>query len=281
MNTEISGHDSQSEMTLASQCIRTLLERHGVPRNKHSAVLSDVLKLSYSQANRRLTTPATWALEELRALAESYGETLTDLVALGERDDSVDATLSMGLVALPCRVTIGAAVHKPRVGALVATKIDSQWVVMVANHSLDSQAYDIKRLIVEPSPATSRRIAVLDDHPDSAQLVVSYLETAGFDPVAFTSLERIAASTEHFDGYVLDWIIVKDHITDTVRELVANIRSRDAHCPIVVLTGQMRSGVAAETEIATAMARYRLKFFEKPAPLPMISAALAASFAPA
>jgi hypothetical protein len=62
---------------------------------------------------------------------------------------------------------------------------------------------------------------------------------------------------------------------------VANIRSRDAHCPIVVLTGQMRSGVAAETEIATAMARYRLKFFEKPAPLPMISAALAASFAPA
>lgn len=94
---------------------------------------------------------------------------------------------------MPCGLSIVVAVHRPH-ASLVATKIDSQWVVVIAGRNFDSQVYDIKRLIVELAPATSRRIAVLDDHPDSAQLVVSYLETAGFDTVAFTSLERIAAS---------------------------------------------------------------------------------------
>ncbi|MGQ3054211.1 MAG: helix-turn-helix domain-containing protein [Roseateles sp.] len=271
------------ETTLAAKCVRALLERHGVPRNKHSAVVTDVLGLSYSQGNRRLTTRATWELEELRTLAEHYGETLTELVSLGQHDEMQDATLVTGTTSTPCRVARGPAVHKPRLGALVLTKVDADWLVLPAEPNLATQAYDIKRLLVEPSSATSRRIAVLDDHPESAQLIVSYLKTAGFDPVAFTNLDRIAASAAsgEFDGYVLDWIIVKDSIQDTVSDLVAAIRARDAHCPIVVLTGQMRNGIADEAEIATAMAKYRLKFFEKPAPLPIISAALATSFSAA
>jgi len=123
-------------------------------------------------------------------------------------------------------------------------------------------------------------VAVLDDHLDSAQSIAAYLKTAGFDSHAFASLDRIASAlaADPFDGYVLDWIIVKGAVQDTVRDLVATIRSRDAQCPIIVLTGQMRSGVADEMDIAAAMAKYCVKFFEKPASLPIISTALADSF---
>ncbi len=271
--------------SLAAICVRALLERHGVPRSQQSAVVTEVLGLSYSQGNRRLTTNATWELEELKVLAEHFGETLAELISLGQHAEMEDAILVTGATRTLCRVVPGPAVHKPRIGALVLTKVDADWMVQPAEHNLATQAYDIKRLLVEPASATSagsRRIAVLDDHPESAQLIVLFLKTAGFEPIAFTNLDRItaAAAAGEFDGYVLDWIIVKGTIHDTVRDLVAAIRARDAHCPIIVLTGQMRNGVADETEIAAAMAKYRLKFFEKPAPLPIISAALASSFIP-
>ncbi|MBI2770582.1 MAG: hypothetical protein HYX47_13230 [Burkholderiales bacterium] len=282
----MSDNNPQSQKgSLAAVYVRALLERHGVLRSQQSTVVTEILGLSYSQGNRRLTTNASWELEELKALAEHFGESLTELISLGQHEETVDAILVTGATHTPCRVVPGPAVHKPRIGALVLTKVDASWIVQPAEHNLATQAYDFKRLVVEPASATSasrRRIAVLDDHPESAQLIVSFLATVGFEPTAFTDLDRItaAAAAGEFDGYVLDWIIAKDRIHDTARDLVAAIRAHDAHCPIIVLTGQMRNGVADETEIAGAMAKYRLKFFEKPAALPIISAALASSFIP-
>ncbi|VWX61030.1 conserved hypothetical protein [Burkholderiales bacterium 8X] len=262
--------------TLAARCVRALLQRHGVARNKHAAVVTEVLGLSYSQGNRRLTTSATWALEELQLLAEHFGETLDQLIAGARSDDLLDAVLLIGSTRVPCRALRGPAVRKPRPGALVMTPGDAGWLVLPASPDLATPAFDVLRLVAEPSSAMNRRIAVLDDHDESAELIVSYLKTAGFDPVAFTRLEQIAAALaiSDFDGYVLDWIIVND----TVRSLVADIRTRDAHGPIVVLTGQMRSGIADESDIATAMTQYRLRFFEKPASMPIIAAALLSSF---
>jgi CheY-like chemotaxis protein len=234
-------------------------------------MVTEVLGLSYSQGNRRLTTSATWALEELQLLAEHFGETLDQLIAGAGSDDLLDAVLLVGSSRVPCRVLRGQTVRKPRL-----TPGDAGWMVLPASPDLATPAFDVLRLVAEPASAMNRRIAVLDDHDESAELIVSYLKTAGFDPVAFTRLEHIAAAlaSSDFDGYVLDWIIVND----TVRSLVADIRTRDAHGPIVVLTGQMRSGIADESDIATAMTQYRLRFFEKPASLPIIAAALLSSF---
>ncbi|WP_345541609.1 helix-turn-helix domain-containing protein [Variovorax defluvii] len=267
--------------SLAAQCVSALLDRHAVPRRKHAAIVTEVLGLSYSQGHRRLTTDATWTLEELGTLAEYYGESLSDMVSLGRSEAMLGAMLKIGSTLVPCRFARGPAVHKPRPNALVATLIDSDWYVVPATSELATQAYDIVRMVIEPSSALSRRIAVLDDHADSAATIAGYLKSAGYDPTPFTDLRSITAAAEgrSFDGYVLDWILEKDGTRNTVHDLVASIRSRDTHCPIVVLTGEVQTGVADETDIATAMARYRLKFFEKPARLPIISAALAASFA--
>ncbi|VTU39403.1 helix-turn-helix domain-containing protein [Variovorax sp. PBL-E5] len=274
--------DSTSE-TLAAQCVRALLDRHGVPRRKHSTVVTEVLKLSYSQGHRRLTTDATWTLEELRTLAEHHGESLAGMVSLGQLGEMQRGTLRIGTTNIACRFARGAPVHKPRPGALVAAWVESDWHVVPAEDNLTRQAYDIVRLVIEPASAASRRIAVLDDHTDSAETIAGYLKSAGYDAAPFTDLASITAASEdgHFDGYVLDWIIETNGRKDTVRQLVASIRSRDAHCPIVVLTGEVETGMADESDIATAMARYRLKFFEKPARLSIISAALAGSFSAA
>ncbi|WP_076998011.1 helix-turn-helix domain-containing protein [Variovorax sp. KK3] len=267
--------------TLAARCVRALLDHHGVPKRKHAAVVTDVLKLSYSQGHRRLTTDATWTLEELRTLAEHYGESLASMVSLGQSDEMLSATLKVGAIAFACRFARGPAVHKPRPGALVAALVDSSWQVSPAEHNLATQAYEVVRLVVEPSSAASRRIAILDDHIDTAQTIAGYLGSAGYEPTLFTDLAALAAASGErpFDAYVLDWIIESNGVNDTVRDLIGSIRSRDAHCPIVVLTGEVETGVADESDIASAMAKYRFKFFEKPARLSIISAALAASFA--
>lgn len=277
-------HSISSELvseSLAAQSVRALLDRHSVPRRKHATVVTDVLKLSYSQGHRRLTTDATWTLEELRALAEHYGESLASMVSLGQLGEMQKGTLKIGTTIVPCRFARGPAIHRPRAGALVAALVDSDWYVVPAEHNLATQAYDIVRLIVEPSSAVSRRIAVLDDHIDTAKTVGSYLKSAGYEPALFADLGSITAALgdRDFDGYVLDWIIEKNGVKDTARDLVGSIRSRDAHCPIVVLTGEVETGAADESDIASAMAKYRLKFFEKPARLSIISAALAGSLA--
>src|SRR5690242_15615564 len=96
--------ETSHDDNLAARCVHALFERHGVPRHKRSTVVTDVLGISYSQSNRRLTTNASWSLEELKALAEHYGETLADLVSLEEHDGVVDATLVIGSFNVACRL---------------------------------------------------------------------------------------------------------------------------------------------------------------------------------
>lgn len=273
----------QADGTLGAQLVRSLFERHEVPKHKQAAALAEILELSYSQASRRLSTNASWAVEDFQALAAHYGETLTEFVSMSHLDEMVSAALTIGTTTVPCRLLHGSPLHKPRIGALVATRIDASWFVLPADHNLATQAYDIKRIVIEPSSAISRRIAVLDDHPESARLIASYLESTGFEAVPFTSLDSLAAAsaTDQFDGYILDWLIGNDALNDTARDLVAVIRSRDAHCPIIILTGQMHTGAVNEADIATAMVKYRLKLFEKPIRLPIIVASLMGSLAPA
>lgn len=278
MTDENSQPDSTGDESLAARLLRVLFERHGVPKHKQSAVVCEVLGLSYSQGYRRLAQQSSWPVDDLAKLAAHFNETLLDLVTLD--DQSQEGVFLVGAVPQPCYIKAGAPVHAPRPGSLVAVQMDGRWSVVLAEGTLGTQAFDIERLVIRPPTATSRRIAVLDDHPDGAEAIADYLHSQGFQPVAFTSLDDIATAlaSEHFDGYVLDWIIESATGADTVRALIASIRSRDAFCPIVVLTGQMRGGAADEADIASAVVKYQLKFHEKPASLLLISAALRASF---
>jgi len=62
----------EGEPALAAQCIAALLARHGIPKYRFAVTVSEILGLSYSAGNRRLTTAALWSLEELKRRGEPW-----------------------------------------------------------------------------------------------------------------------------------------------------------------------------------------------------------------
>jgi CheY-like chemotaxis protein len=267
---------SEGEAGLAAQCIAALLTRHGIPKYRFAVTVSDILGLSYSAGNRRLTTNASWSLEELKRVAEHFNETLEELVTLNTADPMLDASIVFNNHIVPCQIRLGNVVGQVPPGTLIAAEIDGGWRVMPAEARSIIPAQTVTRLLIEPT-VSRRRVAILDDHADTAETIVHYMETAGLDAVAFNDPQALYDQAD-FDAYVLDWIIERDARRQTALELVQNIRARNALCPIIILTGQIRTGNAEEENIAAALAQHNLKFFTKPASMPILVAALNASF---
>ncbi|UWU23041.1 helix-turn-helix domain-containing protein [Rhizobium sp. CB3060] len=272
--TRIDGTDG--EAALAAQCIAALLTRHDIPKYRFAVTISEILGLSYSAGNRRLTTNASWSLEELKRVAEHFGETLQELVTLDKSDALLEASIVINNHIVPCRIRLGNVVGQVSPGTLIAAEIDGSWRVMPADARSIIPAHAVTRLLIEPT-ASRRRVAILDDHADTAQTIVHYMEMAGLEAIAFNDPQALYDQAD-FDAYVLDWIIERDARRQTALELVENIRARNALCPIIILTGQIRTGNADEENIAAALARHNLKFFTKPASMPILIAALNASF---
>jgi CheY-like chemotaxis protein len=264
------------EQSLASHCVRALMDRNGVPRHKHSTVAAEVLGISYSQAHRKVQRDSPWSLEELKHFAEHYGTTLAELVGLADADTSQPAVLLAGAVRVPCRLWVGDVMNVPRAGALVAMRVSSEWVVLASSDEVPPPTYAIRRLLVQASEPVPRRIAVLDDTHDQTDSLCAYLRDIGFEAVPFYSAEGLAIEfkTQPFDGYLIDWLVGNK----STRPLIASIRSADPKCPIGVLTGEVQTGRAEEGEVADAVKSYKLMFFEKPLRLPIISAQLTQAF---
>ncbi|MGO7172171.1 helix-turn-helix domain-containing protein [Rhizobium leguminosarum] len=274
--SENSSETSDEEVGLASQCISALLTRHGIPKYRFAVTLSEILELSYSAANRRLTMNASCSLEELKRIAGHFNETLEELITLHKADALIDASIVIDNHIVPCRIRLGDVVGQVPPGTLVASEIDGAWRVMPVDAKAVISAHTVSRLMIEPT-ISRRRVAVLEDHADTAETIVHYMEMAGLDAVAFNDPQALQDHAD-FDAYVLDWIIERDARRRTALELVENIRARNALCPIIILTGQIRTGKADEENIAAALARHNLKFFTKPASLPILLAALNSSF---
>jgi CheY-like chemotaxis protein len=267
---------AESELGLAAQCLSAMLARHGIPKYRYAVTVSEILGLSYSASNRRLTMNASCSLDELKRVAEHFNETLEDIVTLHKADALINASIVINNHIVPCRIRLGNVVGQVPSGTLIATEIDGAWRVMPADARSTISAHAVTRLLIEPT-VSRRRVAILDDHADTADTIVRYMEATGLDAVAFNDPYGLYDQTD-FDAYVLDWIIERDARRQTVLELVENIRSHNARCPIIILTGQIRTGNADEANIAAALARHNLKFFTKPASMPILIAALNASF---
>src|SRR5450432_3050159 len=98
---------------LAVQCVRALMERHGLPKYRQSAWLADATGLSYSQAHRRMTGASTWSLEDIARVAELFGESLADVVSMTVPRTSVPGVMHVGATRLPVQLWLGEAVDKP------------------------------------------------------------------------------------------------------------------------------------------------------------------------
>jgi len=276
MTTTPSNPDEGTQ-SLAGICCRALMDRHGIPRHKHSPVAAEVLGISYSQAHRKVQKDSPFSLEELKRFAEHFGESLPELVSFAGADSSQPAMLLAGVVRVPCRIWVGEEVSVPLPGSLVAVRVSSEWIVMAASgEKVPPPAFKVRRLLVQESEPTTKRVAVLDDTHDQTDSLVAYLKDSGFEAVPFYSTKELEDELKirPFDAYLIDWL-VSDANT---RSLIASIRQDDPKCPIGVLTGEFKTGRAEASDVAAAVQSYKLLFFEKPLPLPIITAQLARAF---
>ena len=266
---------ADDDAALGVACVRALLERHGLARHKHSPVVSEILGLSYSQSHRKMTGTTPWLLEELVRVARHFGEPLSALLEAGTGEVAQAGVLVAGGLRLPCRVWLTDSPPGPH-ATLVAQHRHGQWWVMAPGETVPgsgTQALQgVRRLVIEASPAPTRHVAVLDDDRDVADSLAAQLSEAGLQAQAFYTVAALQAAmqAQRFDGFVIDWLLGGT----TALAVIEAIRAQDAQCPIAVLTGQLLSRQADESEVARALQRFALLFYEKPVRAFIVAAAM-------
>lgn len=262
---------------VATQAVKALLHRHGLSADKHSVKVSELLAISYSQAHRKTSGVSAWSLEELKRMAEHFGESLVDLLWFTERTEAAPATLAVGGLPFACLVKLGGPVPANQASGLVAVESEGLYSIHTAADMSTQVVRPVQRLVMQPPGAHSPSVAVLDDDAESADNLCAHLSASGYQTSPFYTVAALRAATaqRRYDGYVLDWVVGDE----TVRELIGQIRGDCLLTPILVLTGQIGSGRVNESAVATALATYGLLYFEKPVRLAIISAALAQGLA--
>ena len=259
-----------------SAFIEGMLDRHGVGERQRVRVLETALRMSYAQARRRMLGEAPWSIEELKRLADHFHEPLIPIVAAFLHQPGRSASFPVAGSVLPCTVWPSGEPIPGRIGPLVVLhdKVADQWTVVPSSEAIDRPSYELSVLLFErPAP---RRVAVLDDDIESARTIVEFLAAKGISAHPFDTGKALltAMESEHFDGFIVDWLLG----TETANDLLSQIRSRQSTGPLIILTGQINTGVAKEDELAVAGATHRALVFEKPMRLLTILNALQVGF---
>lgn len=255
--------DADGRKLLISKAIQDVLDRHGVPERQRLSTLEAASGMSYAQVRRRMTGETPWNVDEIKRLATHFGEPLFKLLGTLVDDVGHQATLLLGGISLPCSIWTGPqAPAASRVGPLVAIPSDTgdQWTVVPLGEAGDRKAYEIKRLLFEAAPA--RRVAVVDADDNLAASICQFLREKGLDAISYRTGDqlRVALETARFDGFILDWMLGDG----TIHELLAGVRAKNPHGPIVILSGQFEAGGAQEDELAATILAYRAQLYEKP-----------------
>ena len=267
--------DAGSAVPVA-QLVRALLERHAIPRHRHVSFVGEFFQLSRAAAHQRVTRSNAWTLEELRALALRFGESVSDVV-----DDPTDTakaagvagTLKVGAMTLPCRVWLSEeAVGQPD-DQLVAIQERKGYAVIPSTASLGQRCWRIAKLELLPSTAKAPRVAVHDVEREVSHRVCEQLRASGVEANAYPDLNVLlddAAQGLH-DGYVISWPGVGQ---PTVIALLKAVRRQSRRPALVLLTGG-RGYDAKNVEMAAAAAvRFGAQLVEKPVQPALLMAAL-------
>jgi CheY-like chemotaxis protein len=280
-NMELPVPDDADDRRLSAFCsvVDDMLARRGVAERQRTRAIEHALGLSYNQARRLMTGKAPWSLEQLRRVAEHFNEPVVPLVAAFLHQPGKPASFPVGASAVPCTIWPTGEPVCGRSGALVALHdpASGRWTVATAAEVADRPSYAISALMFERH--APRRVAVLDDEIDAARAIADFLCAKDLDATAFsTGAELLAAmQSHHFDGFVVDWLLG----ATTAADVLASVRAAQPTVPVVILTGQLRTGAANEDELGAAASTYRALVLEKPTRMLSILNALQLGFGPA
>ncbi|HAT33729.1 MAG TPA: hypothetical protein DCW29_23670 [Janthinobacterium sp.] len=270
--------------TLAER-VRSLMERRGIAKRRQCKELTHILQLSFSQAHRKLNGASPWTLEQLKKLTEHFGEPLGMLEQEHEvpagmadadgRGEIHDALFVIGERALPCTAWIGPRVCLQYRAEFIALHDADGWRVVENGPGLDIHAerHQVDKVEIHVQQPPQATIAVIDDDRNSADNLRDYLNETGFKASAFYNHATLEAAMQEveYDGYVVDWLLG----STTTEQLIRSIRlSGQATAPIILLTGQLITGKANESDVARVIMQFNVNCQEKPTRLSIIAAEL-------
>jgi len=272
---------SSSESLAVAERVRELMSRHGIGKRQQTAELCRILDLSFSQGHRKLRGNSPWTLAQIRRVADAFDEPALQLFDAknADSDDTEgtahDAVFKLGSVEIPCMAWVGAAPDAGSRPDFIAQKVNNHWLVTKHEGVLLQAAFDVHKIEIQPRRADMEKpvIAVVDDDQASADNLHDYLERTGFTAIAFYHLDAFleALQTQVFDAVVIDWLFGAHTSAGAIR---AVRESDNPDAPVFVLTGELTTGKASESEISQVIRDYNVACFEKPARLAILVADL-------
>ncbi|WP_153102106.1 helix-turn-helix domain-containing protein [Paraburkholderia hayleyella] len=270
-----------SDALAIAERVRELMSRHGIGKRRQTTELCRILELSFSQGHRKLRGNSPWTLAQIKKVAEVFDEPAAQLFGTPTLDPGIvsataqEAVFAIGAIELPCTVWIGVALEPGSRPEFVAYTQLEQWRVVRHDGALYQNAHEVHKIEIYPRRAENDQplVAVVDDDHASADNLRDYLEHHGFAATAFYSLSAFteALHTQAFDGVVIDWLFGAQTAAGAIR-LVRHSENPDA--PIFVLTGELLTGKASESEISEVIRRYDVACYEKPARMAILVADL-------
>jgi len=273
--------DTTDSGTVAER-VRELMSRHGIGKRQQTTELCRILDLSFSQGHRKLRGNSPWTLAQVKKVAEAFGEPASQLFGAHLLDPGVvgararEALLCVSAAELACTAWVGAPVEPGSRPEFVAYEKHGQWRVVRPDGSLYQNAHDVHKLEIYPRRAEADKpvIAIVDDDAASANSLRDYLEHSGYTAQTLGGLAAFEAALEQqvFDGVVTDWIFGEQTAAAAIRRVRA---SENPDAPIFVLTGELLTGKASESEISEVVRHYDVACYEKPARMAILVADLA------
>ena len=264
--------NDDEQISMGALAVRALLERHGLPKHRHAAFVGDFFSLSRAAAHQRVNRSAAWTLEELKQLAENFGESLAGMVSAHGADDARSAIVRIGGLQSKCKVWLDRTKAPAATDGLVALEDDAGLVVIAATAVTVQGGVRVARLEIEQSIMKPARVAVIDDERDVASALCDQLRSFGIAADSFDDVDALASemAKSPFDGYVVDWMLRKGDAS----QLLATIRALEHPSAVVLLSGKLRSGSADPADVASACTTFRVQLIEKPAQIPLVVSAL-------
>ncbi|CAD6556058.1 helix-turn-helix domain-containing protein [Paraburkholderia metrosideri] len=261
--------------------VRELMSRHGIGKRQQTTELCRILDLSFSQGHRKLRGNSPWTLSQIKKVAEVFGEPAAQLFGAQSLDPGMvgaiaqEAVFCIGATELACTAWVGAALEAGSRPEFVAYSRLGQWRVARHDGTLYQSAYEVHKIEIYPRRAETDKptIAVVDDDQASADNLRDYLERSGFAAVAIYGLASFAEQlqTQVFDGVVIDWLFGAQTSAAAIRAVRA---SENPDAPIFVLTGELLTGKASESEISQVIRNFNVACYEKPARMAILVADL-------
>lgn len=254
--------------SVISRRLHDFFAEQGLQRHKHSSQLAVILGLSRSGAFRKFQDGA-FSATDLENLAQHFQVDISRLLSNepAEADKSPRETQAAQMViggqTMACQATIGTELGHQEHCDLVATHQGHEWRVHPYTEAVHGvRYYRVHQLVIVPLQRKLWRVAILEDSVDLAANLKEALEGAGFRVQVFASASALsdASTAAPFDAYVVDWWLNGK----TSAAVLQSIRAAQPTVPLILTTGAIANGNAAEEDIARMAVAHRIQVIEKP-----------------